>query len=179
MHFLLYNFYCFVDKYDKALLKNLPKNTSLIYRNYLKKIDIKEILKIKKFCSQNNIKFYLTLNIKESIKLKLDGAYIPSFYKSTQHNSYSLRESFEFLGSAHNLVEIRQKERQQVKNIFLSPIFKTKNNKAMLGIYKFKTLMKLSKAKITCLGGINKSNVKKAKIIGIRNIAGISLFKNL
>ena len=109
----------------------------------------------------------------------MDGAYIPSFNKSLKHRSFNLKKKFELIGSAHNIKQIRFKELQLVKNIFLSPIFLTKKNKNFLGIYRFINLKRLSKTKFTCLGGINKKNIKLIKMINLENIAGITLFKNL
>ena len=112
------------------------------------------------------------------MKLGLDGSYIPSFNKSIRHNSFTFKTNFSLLGSAHNLKEIRIKEKQEVRNIFIAPIFLTKKNKSYLGIYKFLKLKKYTLKEITCLGGINKNNIKKIKMLKIKNIAGISFFKN-
>ena len=178
MHFKNLKFYCFVNKLNKHFINKLPRNTSIIYRNYDIKINKKEIIEIKNICRTNGIRFYLSNNIKLAIKLGLDGAYIPSFNKSIGHNSFSLKTNFSLLGSAHNLKEIRIKEKQQVNKIFISPIFFTEKNKFYLGIYKFLQLKNLTLKEITCLGGINKNNVKKIIMIKIKNVAGISFFQN-
>jgi thiamine monophosphate synthase len=39
--------------------------------------------------------------------------------------------------------------------------------------------MKLTKKDIVSLGGINEKNIKKIKLIGINNIASISMFQKL
>ena len=44
------------------------------------------------------------------------------------------------IGSAHNLKEIKIKEKQGIKLIFLSPLFETKNYIKKLGIIKFNIL---------------------------------------
>ena len=178
MHLKNLKFYCFIDKLDKHFISTLSKNTSIIYRNYDIKINKKEIIKIKDICRTKRIKLYLSNNIKLAIKLGLDGAYIPSFNKSIGHNSFSLKTNFSLLGSAHNLKEIRIKEKQQVNKIFISPIFFTEKNKFYLGIYKFLQLKNLTLKEITCLGGINKNNIKKIKMLKIKNVAGISFFQN-
>jgi thiamine-phosphate pyrophosphorylase len=95
---------------------------------------------------KKRIKFYLSYNIKLAIKLDLDGAYIPSFNKSTNHLAYSFKKNFDLIGSAHNLKEIRIKERQGVKKIFLSSLFK--KNRNFLGINKFKVLSSLTKLNV-------------------------------
>ena len=116
-------------------------------------------------------------NIKLAIKLNLDGAYIPAFNKSLTHNCFQLKKKFNLLGSAHNLKEIRIKEKQGVKYLFLSPIFK-KNNKS-LGIYKFMNLSQKTKLQIVALGGINNENIKLLKLIKLKNISSISYIKKL
>ena len=79
------------------------------------------------------------------------------------------------MGSAHSLKEIRIKEKQKVKQIFISSIFKKEKN--YLGIYKFKKLSKLTKKQTIALGGINKSNLKKIKLLNVAGFAAINLFK--
>ncbi len=118
-------------------------------------------------------------DIRLAIKLDLDGAYIPAFNKSFLHNSFNLKKNFKLIGSAHNLSEIRIKEKQKVSSIFISSIFKNNKSNKFLGIYKFLNLMKLTKKDIVSLGGINKNNIKKIKLLKINNIASISMFQKL
>ena len=80
------------------------------------------------------------------------------------------------MGSAHNVVEIKQKEKQGVELLFLSPLFKTKDYKKELGIIKFNFLSNLSKKKIIALGGINEKNIKKLKLTNTYGFSGISYF---
>ena len=94
------------------------KNTTIIYRNYNKNYDLKEILNLKNYCRKKNFKFFISNNLKLSIKLNLDGAYIPSFNSSFKHLSYKFKKNFVLLGSAHNLKEIRLKEIQKIDLIF-------------------------------------------------------------
>ena len=177
MHNKSLKFFCYVDNFDNKLINNLPKNTSVIYRNYKESPNIETILKIKKACNNKGFKFFLSNNIKLAIQLKLDWAYIPSFNKQKNFNSYSLKKKFELLGSAHNLKEIRIKEAQKIKYIFLSPLFSSKKNKNYLGIYKFLNLMKKTKKEVVCLGGITKSNIKSVKNLNLYGMASISYFK--
>ena len=69
-----YTFY-FIDKLEKSLINKLKKNIHIIYRNYNKKYNLKEILKIKKICKLQK-KIFLANNLKLAIKLNLDGVYI-------------------------------------------------------------------------------------------------------
>ena len=80
------------------------------------------------------------------------------------------------MGSAHNLKEIRVKEKQKVKIIFISSIFK--GNQNFLGLNKFKIISNLSKIQIIALGGISKNNSKLVKLTKSVGFAGISYFES-
>mgnify|MGYP000244399668 CR=1 FL=1 len=138
-----------------------------------------EIIKIKKYCSNKNIKFFLSNYFKIALKLRLDGVYLPSFNKDLRHLSYNIKSNFLIIGSAHNIKEIRIKEKQNVKLIFLSPIFKTKKNKNFLGIMRFNNLSQITKKPIVALGGINTINVKKLKMTNAFGFSGISHIKKI
>ena len=114
-------------------------------------------------------------NIKLAIHLNLDGVYIPSFNESFNHLAYNLKKKFLIIGSGHNLREIRIKETQKVKFIFLSSLFK--KNKNYLGINRFKNLSNNTGLKIVALGGLNKENLKKLKLVKCVGFAGISYFE--
>ena len=170
------NKYYFISEFDTNNINKLDKQTAVIFRNYFqKKINTSEIIKIKRICKKKRIKFYLSNNIKLAFQLNLDGAYIPSFNKSLSHLSYSYKKKFKIIGSAHNLKEIRIKEKQKVEKIFLSSVFK--KNKNYLGINKIKLLSSLTFKKIVVLGGISQKNLKKLKILNNPEFAGISFFE--
>ena len=128
MHKNLFKKYYFIEKFEKSNIDIQSKNTTIIYRNYKNKYNTKELVDLKNYCRKKNLKLLLSNNIKLSIKLDFDGAYIPSFNKDYDHLSYSLKKNFILLGSAHSLKEFRIKERQNVSKIFLSSIFKKNNN---------------------------------------------------
>ena len=167
--------YYFINKFETNNIDKQDRQTVIIYRNYSSKINEELILKIKNYCKKTRIKFYLSNNIKLAIKLGLDGAYLPSFNKNTDHLAYSLKKDFRIIGSSHNIKEIRIKERQKVEEIFLSSLFK--KNKNYLGIYKFKLLTNLTKKPVVALGGVSKNNIKKLNFLGRSDFAGISYFE--
>ena len=175
MHIVYPSKYYFINEFNTKNIDKLDKYTGIIFRNYNSENDLKSIINLKNFCKENGYKFFLSNNIKLALKLKLDGAYIPSFNKDTKHLSFSFAKNFIILGSAHNNKEIKIKEKQSVKIIFLSSIFK--KNKNYLGINKFKLLAKLTKIKIVALGGISVENLKKLKLISCFGFAGISFFE--
>ena len=170
------NKYYFINKFDTNNINNQDKQTVIIYRNYSSSINNEDlILKIKNYCKKKKIKFYLSNNVKLATKLDLDGAYIPSFNKNTNHLAYSFKKNFNLVGSAHNLKEIRIKEKQGVKKIFLSSLFK--KNKNFLGINRFKLLSNLTSKNVVVLGGISKNNLKKINFLNHSGFAGISYFE--
>jgi len=175
MHNKILNKYYFINKFDQSHIDKQNKETIIIYRNYNQEIDKNLILRLKNYCKKKGNKFLLSNNVKLAINLNLDGVYIPSFNKDKKHLSYSFKKKFIILGSAHNIYEMRTKEQQNVKIIFLSSIFK--KNKNYLGIYKFKLLSLLSKKPFIALGGISINNLKKLNLTDILGFAGISFFE--
>jgi len=176
MHHDLNTKYYFINNFDTNNIDKQNQQTIIIYRNYTsKKIDKSKFLEFKNYCKKKSIKLYLSNNIKLALKLKLDGAYIPSFNKKFNHLNYKYDKNFKIIGSAHNLKEIRIKELQKVEAIFISSLFKKNNN--FLGINRFKNLSGLTKKKIIVLGGINKENIKLLNLLNKSGFAGISYFE--
>ena len=77
------------------------------------------------------------------------------------------------MGSAHNINEIKIKEKQGIDLLFISPVFNNNKNKKSLGIIKFNLLSKIAKTKIVALGGVNKRNINLLKMTNINGISGI------
>ena len=175
MHKIIPNKYYFISKFDKKNIKKQDKRTAIIYRNYNHQLNKQEIIEIRNFCKKRNLIFLLSNNIKLALNLNLDGAYLPSFNNSKKHLSYNLKKKFFIVGSAHNIKEIRIKEKQRVNAIFLSSLFK--RNKNFLNLYKFIFLSKITKKKVIALGGISKKNLRKLKLISAFGFAGISYFE--
>tara|TARA_B110000037_G_scaffold82464_1_gene98150 strand:+ start:1428 stop:1955 length:528 start_codon:yes stop_codon:yes gene_type:complete len=175
MHFKILKKYYFINKFNQSHIDKQDKETAIIYRNYEKDVDEKLILRIKNYCKKRGNRFLISNNIKLAIKLDLNGVYIPSFNKDTKHLSYSFKKKFIILGSAHNVYEMRTKEVQNVKIIFLSSLFK--KNKNFLGIYRFRLLSHLSERPFIALGGISIGNLCKLSLINCLGFAGISFFE--
>jgi thiamine-phosphate pyrophosphorylase len=167
--------YYFINKFDTNYIVKQDKKTAFIYRNYNSKNNLNTILKLKNYINKKKYKYFLSNDTKLAIKLNLDGVYIPSFNKDKQHLSFSFKKHFLIIGSAHNNKEIKIKESQGVKILFLSSIFK--KNKNFLGINKFKNLSQLSKKKIVALGGISPKNFNKLNLLNCFGFAGISYFE--
>ena len=176
MHIKNLKKYYFINKFDNTHLINLNKNISFIWRNKDKETHLKTLTKLRDFCKENHRKFYISNDIKLAIKVKADGVYIPSTNKNLNFQLFKQKKKFKILGSAHNFKEIKIKELQKVDEIFLSPLFKSKNN-PQLNIYKYINLRKTTIMKDISLGGINNKNIKKLKLIKPFGFAGISFFE--
>ena len=175
MHYKLPTKYYFISKFNKNHIDKQDLKTAIIFRNYQEKTNKNLILKIKNYCKNRKVKFFLANNVKLALILNLDGAYIPSFNNNKSHLSYNFKKNFILIGSAHNIREIRIKERQEVDAIFLSSLFK--KNKNFLGIYKFRILASLTTKKIIALGGISNKNLKFLNLVKQCGFAGISFFE--
>jgi len=167
--------YFFINSFEPDLIKCQDKNTIIIYRNYNKIDNIKEIINLKDFCKRNYYRLILANNVKLALKLGINGAYLPSFNQKYSHLSYSFKKDFILLGSAHNFREINNKNKQKVKRIFFSSIFK--KNKNYLGLNRFKNYINTSNNKFVALGGITNGNLKKIKLTKAVGFAGITFFK--
>ena len=176
MHIKYLKKYYFIDKFDFSHFINLDKNISFIWRNKDKETLFKTLIELRDFCKIYNRKFYISNDFKLANKISANGLYISSTNKSLAYKSVLNKKKFKIIGSAHNLREIKIKELQNVSEIFLSPLFKDKGNK-QLNIYKYLNLKNFTTMKDISLGGINKKNINKLKLINPYGFAGISFFE--
>jgi thiamine-phosphate pyrophosphorylase len=86
-------------------------------------------------------------------------------------------KNLKVIGSAHNIKEVKIKEKQGVDDIFISPLFNLKKSNRFLEVLKFNLLTQATSKKIIALGGINRSNIKKLGLLKIEGFAGISYFQ--
>ena len=169
-------YYYFIDEFNKNEIEKLSTQISLIYRNYHKKNDPKELKKLVIHCKNNRRKVYISNNLKDAIKYNFDGLYIPSFHKQLRFQNIT-KKNLEIIGSAHNAIELKIKEKQGCSSIFLSPIFKNNKNKKFLDVIKTNLLKKLTKNQIVLLGGINQKTLKRSKLCSPSGVAAISWIK--
>ena len=168
--------YYFINEFKYSHLINLDKNISFIWRNKDKETPLKTLIKLRNFCKKNRRNFYIYNDIKLAKQINANGVYISASNKNLNFKSGILKKQFRILGSAHNIKEIRIKELQNIEEIFLSPLFKEKNNK-QLNIHKYLKLRMITKMRDISLGGINNKNIKKLNMIKPFGFAGISYFE--
>jgi len=177
MHYKLPKFFLFIDIYKKEHIRKLDKKIAIIYRNYTIKYDKKLILEIKDSCRKDGRKFFISNNVKLAKNLSLDGVYLPAFNKNLNLFTTNMKKEFMIIGSAHSIQEIKIKEKQGVKAIFIAPLFKTKKNKSFLSLVKFNLLALKTTQNIIALGGITVKNLKQIRMTKSYGFAGISYFK--
>ena len=177
MHKNLPKFYHFIDNLNIKNILKFDKKIALIYKNYKKKPSEKDILNFKIFCKKKKIKFLISNYFDIFKKYALDGFYIPSFNKKKFNCKINYKDPI-VIGSAHTIKEIRIKEKQGVKLIFLSPLFKSKKSNKFLGICRYNILTNLTKIPSIALGGIRYNNVQYLKMIKSYGFASIEFFKN-
>ena len=175
---MLPKLFFFINSYDENHIRKLPKKVAIIFRNYQTKYDESLILKIKRDCQKQGRKFFLSNNLKLAKKLDLDGAYFPSFNNNLNFNKNNFKKKFIIIGSAHSIKEIKIKEQQGVKLIFLSPIFTINKSKKFLGPIRFNLLAAKTNVRVIALGGINQLNINKLNLLKNYGFAGISYFIN-
>ena len=172
-----FKIYYFIDKFNREEIEKLDKNISLIFRVYNEKNNVETIKKIKKLCDKQKRKLYLSNNLKLAKILELSGVYIPSFNRLNNFKNLNVKKGFEILGSAHNQIQLRNKENQGCKEIFISPIFKTNKSKFFLDVARFNIISKKTDRNIIALGGINESNINKLKMVSCNGLSSIGWIK--
>ena len=169
-------YYYFIDEFNKNEIEKLSTQISLIYRNYHKKNEPEELKKLVIHCKNNRRKVYISNNLKDAIKHNFDGLYIPSFHKQLRYRNI-IKKNIEIIGSAHNAIELKIKEKQGCSRIFLSPIFKNNKNKKFLDVIKANLLKKMTTKLIVLLGGINLKTLKRSKLCNPSGVAAITWIK--
>ena len=176
MHKYLPSLFIFLDQYNSQIFKNKNTNIGIIYRNYNERKRENELIKIVKACRKNRYQLFVSNDVKLALKVKADGIYIPSFNK-TKYFSNLEKKNIIVLGSAHNQKEIQKKNLQNCSAIFLSPVFYVEKSKKFLGLHRFNYLSYANKINIFALGGISENNIRKLKLLYIKGIGGIRIFK--
>ena len=158
------------------MFKNNNINIGVVYRNYNSTNREEELAKIAKACKKKRYQLYVSNDIRLATKVRANGIYIPSFNNKNLFRNLQ-NKNLIVLGSAHNQKEINEKVAQNCSAIFLSPLFNVKKSRYYLDIFKFNLLAFKNKSNFLALGGINKKNIRKLKMLNVKGFAGISMFK--
>ena len=167
--------YYFIERFDREEIFNLNKKINIILRNYNTKFNSKVLVQLVSFCHKIKHKIFLSNDISKAIQCGFDGVYLPSFNKSTIYNCFKFKKNFDVIGSAHNVMELNTKIRQQVKSIFIAPVFKKKINK--LGIYGFLKFRSFTNRELIVLGGVTSEKMNMINFLNAEGFAAIDYFQ--
>lgn len=150
---------------------------NIIYRNYNKPENLRNLKNFRRKCKSKNISFFISNNLSLLIKLKADGLYIPSFNKNL--SLIKFKNKIKLIGSAHNVREIYEKNKQGCAVNIVSRLFKTQyqNKLSFFGVVKFNLLSSKYKRELVPLGGIRISNLNKLKTINSKEVSLMSEIK--
>jgi thiamine monophosphate synthase len=168
-----YHNYIFLNAINDQLSLRIKKikNVSIIYYiDDFESFNENNCKIIRNFCKSINAPFYIVNSIKNALKYKATGIYIKADHKRIILKKYY---KLKIIGSAHNHLDYFFKKNQNCNMIMLSPLFYNKkySNNNILGTTKFRLISKDWKIDVCALGGINKTNVNKVRLIKTNNIA--------
>ena len=168
-----YHNYIFLNEINDQLSLRIKKikNVSIIY--YIDDFQLfneNNCKRIRNFCKKINAPFYVIDSMNNALKYKATGIYIKANNKRIVLKKYN---KLKIIGSAHNNLEYFFKKNQNCNMVMLSPLFYNKkySNNNILGTAKFRLISKDWKIDVCALGGINKTNINKIKLIKTNNIA--------
>jgi thiamine-phosphate pyrophosphorylase len=173
------------------VLKNLPKKSSIIYREYdLLGIEREELaLKYFKIAKEFNHDFLVGKNYDLALKIKCDGVHFSD--NDLEKSLIKIRHSCEknkliFSFALHKNKNLFYLRKLRPNIVFLSPIFKTSShqNQRPLGLFNYLKIARIFNKKIAKnnffpLGGINLQNLRRLNKIKISGFGAIDFFKNL
>jgi thiamine monophosphate synthase len=168
-----YDNYIFLNEINDQLSVRIKKikNVSIIYYiDDFQSFNEKNCKRIRNFCKNINASFYVINSINNAFKFKANGIYITADNKRI---ILKKNNKLKIIGSAHNNLEYFFKKNQNCNMIMLSPLFYNNkySNNNILGTTKFRLISKDWKIDLCALGGINKTNINKVKLIKTKNIA--------
>ena len=173
----------------EQIIKNLPKNSAIIIREYdLPKQDRKEFAK-KIFAlakSRSDLKILIGKDIALALELKANGIHFSDFDKLPLQffKKNSFPKNFIFSFACHSESSIRKAKKLKPNLIFVSPVFPTTSH-ADAKILGLRNLAKISVQNkkqnyfpLFALGGINHKNLRILKKLPLQGFGAIDYFLN-
>lgn len=154
--------------YIKKTKANLIIKTTNLEKN-------RDFYKFINKCKNKLINVFIANDTNLLHKVKSNNFYISSFNKKKYFYLKRYNSKIKIIGSAHNIKEIYEKFNQGCDTIVFSRLFKT-YKKGFYDVVKFNLIALQSKKRLVALGGINKFNYKKLKMV---NCIGFAVLKEL
>ena len=118
--------YFFIDKINEINLDQVKKTDAILILRTSKNISYKSLKKFALNCKSKRINLFVANNLKLLCLLKTNRFYISAWNKKHYKNLRKFNSNIQIVGSAHNIMEIKEKIDQGCSQIFLSRIFETK-----------------------------------------------------
>ena len=163
------------------IIKNLPKNSAIIIREYdldqkIREEFAKKIIRLK---GSKPLKILIGKDIELAKKLQADGIHFSDFDKLENFN----KENFIFSFAAHSEESIAKAISLKADMIFISPAFASSSHYdcAALGEKKLQEIALKYKNLdyLYPLGGINSNNISIIQKLGFASFGAIDFFNNL
>lgn len=164
----------------KKIVKNLPKNSAIIFREYdLNKAKRQELaLEIFAICKNFGHKFLIGKDLELARAIKADGIHFSDLdfchnYFFAQKN----KKKFIISLACHSLKSLAIAQKSAADIIFLTPIFVTKSHKntKILGLKNLEKACQISLKPVFALGGVNEKNIAKIARCGAFGFGAIEL----
>lgn len=160
------------------VIKNLPKNSAIIFREY----DLNRVAREKMarevfdICRKNNQRILIGKDYELAQTLGADGVHFSD--RQEFPAQINRQQNFMITLACHNFSSVLKSQNLPVDAIFLSPIFPTKSHEGapVLGLEILKKAMNTSKIPIFALGGVNEENLKILQSLGAQGFGGIDIF---
>ncbi len=166
----------------KLAIKNLPKNSAVIFREYDLESKEREKLarEIIKACRAKNHKIIIGKDLALARKLRADGVHFSDRDKLPLQifNRQNQPQKFIFSFACHNFLSVLKSRQLKADLVFISPIFTTKShlNAEPLGLGRLSRIIRISKIPVFALGGVNEKNIHTLQKLGAQGFGGIEIF---
>jgi thiamine-phosphate pyrophosphorylase len=164
------------------VIKKLPKNSAVIFREYDLESKEREILAQKLFaiCQAKNHKFLIGKNLELARKLRADGVHFSDkdLLPLEVFNRQNWPEKFIFSFACHNFLSVIKSQQLGADMIFVSPIIASKSHPDVvpLGLRELSRIVRVSKIPVFALGGVGAKNIHLLKKLGVAGFGGIGIF---
>ena len=172
-----FSIFFITEKLHELNLDYVKKTGAILILRNIDNYKDEELKKFNNNCTRRNISLFVPNNIRTLFFLNSSKFYISAHNKKPFKHLKKIKPNIKFLGSAHNIREVKEKIDQGCDYIVLSRIFETsnKNKKGHLGTLKFNLLTRKFSKKFLALGGINE---KRFKLLKMLNIFGCVMLKD-
>jgi len=160
------------------MIRQLPKNSFLIFRHYTDPAREHLAHKIVRACRRAGVRCLIAGDINLARKCNSDGVHFPEHQLSRLSVRRFMPPHWITTGAAHDHKSVRRIEALGLDAALLSLVFTSASHPGAkaLGIWKFAAISRRAGVAVIALGGISADRLRRLRLAGAHGIAGISLF---